>query len=251
MVDEELMQICPLYPENHIARTTYYRLMAAELLPNNVDKIIYMDGDMIVIGDIHALWEFDITNYAVAGAVDSLQFDDEIYRRLAFDKKNGYFNAGVELINLRYWREHNISNQAIAYIESHQDSLPFMDQDVINTILADKKAFIPIRYNYQTMYLTKFFSKAFTPEFMNDVLLNKEHPVIIHYNGGVKPWSWRYYALPYRKEWLRAYWKSPWFFAYKITPIGKYIKQLIKRVVRRKSLIRAQQSQYIPEAYNL
>ena len=251
VVDEKKISICPLNPENHIARSTYYRLMASELLPTEVQKVIYMDGDMIVRGEINALWNIDISNVAIAGAIDPSQFNNETYVRLNFDKKFGYFNAGVELINLRYWRENNISKQAIEFIESHKESLPLMDQDVVNTILADKKVFIPIRYNFQTMLLTKYFYRTFTDIFKKEVLENMLTPIIIHYNGGVKPWHWRYYALPYRKEWLQAYWHSSWFFAYEFTPITKYIKHLIKRIVHRKALITTQRNQYIQESHEL
>lgn len=250
-VNDEQMQICPLNPENHIARSTYYRLSAAEILPQNIEKIIYMDGDMIVCGDIEALWDYDMSGIAIAGAIDPSHFDDDTYRRLSFSKQFGYFNAGVEIINLEYWRDNNISSQALSYIVSHQEALPLMDQDVVNTVLANKKAFIPICFNFQTMYLTKYFSKDFSTEFMNEVMHTVSNPIVIHYNGGVKPWQWRYYGLPYRKEWLRAYWHSPWFFAYKIAPIGKYIKHLIKRVIKGGNYLAICQREYISEAHSL
>ena len=241
----------PLNPNHHVNKATYYNILASKILPNDIDKVIYMDGDMLVQGDISSLWDIDMTNYAMAAVWDSIAFDESVAVRLGYSPEHRYVNNGTSIYNLAYWREHNVDKFLLTFINEHYESLTFMDQDVENAVLAGYIKYLPVTYNFQVLFLTKYFSQAFTPEFMNEVLLNKEHPVIIHYNGGVKPWSWRYYALPYRKEWLRAYWKSPWFFAYKITPIGKYIKHLIKRVVRRKQLIQAQRNQYIPEAYDL
>lgn len=247
-VDEEQMQICPLNPENHVARTTYYRLMAGKLLPDTIDKILYFDGDMVVLGDIRELWNFDMTNYAIAGAIDSLQFDDETYERLDFDKKYGYINVGTELMNLKYLRENHIAEKSLDYIVKHPGILPLMDQDVINTLVADKKAFIPITFNYQVTYLMSYFYKTFPQTFKDEVLKNSNNPIIVHYNGGVKPWQWRYYGLPYKKLWDEEYKASPWCCARMNKPWTKYIKHLIKRVVRKKALLSAQRKQYIPES---
>ncbi len=251
VVEEEELRICPLNPNNHISRSTYYRLRAAVLLPDSVDKILYLDGDMIVCGDIRELWNYDISGKAIAGVVDSLQFDDETYNRLGFEKKYGYINAGVELINLYYWRKNQVSQLVINYIKNHQESLPMMDQDAINAVLAPVKSCLPICYNFQTMYLTKFFSKNFTSEFMNEVLITSKIPVVIHYNGGTKPWHWRYYGLPYRREWLFAYRHSSWCCAYKFTPLSGFVKYLVKRILLKDALIRARREQYIPESYDL
>ncbi len=251
VIDDETMKVCPLNPHNHISRSTYYRLMAATLLPDTIDKILYLDGDMVVRGEIRDLWNYDLHGKAIAGVADSLHYDDETYSRLGFDKKYGYFNAGVELINLKYWREKQVSRLAISFIESHQDNLPLMDQDTINAVLADVKAFLPICYNFQTMYLTKYFSKNFTPAFMEDVLANSKHPVIIHYNGGIKPWHWRYYGLPYQKEWDAAYKASPWHHARIQRPWGKHLKNLVKRATNKQSYLNDCREQYIMEVLHL
>jgi len=250
VVDEDVIRKFPLNPAHHATRPTYYRLMASKLLPDTVDKIIYLDGDMIVNGSLSDLWKEQIEGYAIAGVTDSLAFDEETYTRLGFDPKYSYFNAGLELISLKYWREHNISELTVNYVAENIDRLLFLDQDVANTLLADRKKILPTKYNFQTMYLTHYFSKNFTNEFFQDVLCTAQNPVIIHYCGGVKPWQYRYWGLPYLKEWNDAYKASLWKGIIVRKPWMKYVKFCIKRLVK-KNFKQTQLNEYIPEAYNL
>lgn len=241
----------PLNPNHHVNKATYYNILASRILPDSVDKVIYLDGDMLVRGDISPIWHMDMKGYAMAAVWDSIAFDENVAIRLGYSLEHKYVNNGTSIYNLKYWREHNIDKKALSFMDENFESLTFMDQDVANAVFAGHVKYLPITYNFQVMFLTKYFSKRFSTEFMENVLNTSQNPIIVHYNGGVKPWSWRYYGLPYRKEWLRAYWHSPWFFAYQITPIKKYIKHLIKRVIKRKSLVNTQRNQYISESYNL
>lgn len=241
----------PLNPDHHCNQATYYNILASRILPPEIDKVIYMDGDMIVQGDISELWNIDMKDYAMAAVWDSMTFDTITAERLGYDKNYAYFNNGTSVYNLSYWREHKIDKKALEYMETHLDSLIYMDQDVENAVLAGHIKYLPITFNFQAMFLCEYFWKLFDNNFKKQVLKTAKHPVIIHYNGGTKPWSWRYWKLPYRREWLREYWKSPCWFAYQIKPIGKYIKHLIKRVLKRKTLIKKQRSQYIKEAFEI
>ena len=251
IVDADIVKNCPVVPNYHVNVSAYYHILSPLILPQEIDKIIYMDGDMIVCDDICDLWSLDMEGYAMAAALDSVAFWDETYERLGYKAKYGYINNGVSIINLKYWREHHIYEKAVAFMNAHSDSLRLMDQDTENGVLREKMKILPITYNFQIMFLAEYFWNRFDDDFKTNVLETAKHPIVIHYNGGTKPWSWRYWKLPYRREWLREYWHSPWWFAYQIQPIGKYIKHLIKRIVRRRKTIAAQQSQYIPESHGL
>ena len=89
---------------NDITRTTYYRLYLAELLPAELDKVLYLDGDVIVRHSLLPLWNTNIEEKAVAAAYDCSSGRIEYYNRLKYPFELGYFNAGVLLINLKYWR---------------------------------------------------------------------------------------------------------------------------------------------------
>ena len=85
----------------HYSIDTYTRLWIADLFPEDVDKVLYLDSDIIVAGDIGALWRTEMGD-AVLGAVTI----PGSTRCAAFDipESYGYFNSGVLLVNLARWR---------------------------------------------------------------------------------------------------------------------------------------------------
>lgn len=215
----------------HISLPTYYRLQACNLLPNNIHKILYLDGDMIVSGDIRPLWDITMDGLAVAGVPDCASWSDEYFDRIKIDRKWGYINAGVSLYNLDYWREHNVSNILVQHIIEHPDMVPLMDQDAVNNKLKDKKTILPKKYNLQTWAFLKENWNHYDEQAQKEYLDAAKEPVIIHYSGWYKPWQIRsYYGMPFFNLWIK-YWKlSGWKNAVKYKPIIKYIKFVIKYV---------------------
>ena len=90
---------------DHITLPTYYRLQACNILPASIHKILYLDGDMLVLGSIQFLWSINLEGYAFAGAEDMDSVCGDCFRRLDYDSKYGYYNAGVSLYNFDYWIE--------------------------------------------------------------------------------------------------------------------------------------------------
>ena len=101
-----------------VTKAAYYRLELAELLPESIDKVLYLDGDIIVRRSINDLWNTDISNYALAAVPDN---------NIGLDLRSGYFNSGVMLINLKYWREHNLREEYYRFIKNHPDRIRFWD----------------------------------------------------------------------------------------------------------------------------
>lgn len=86
----------------------YLRLLAPTLLPD-IDKALYLDCDLIVNGDIQELYNINLEDYAVAAVHDATLSYNIVKDYLGYDYwKDGYFNSGVLLMNLRYWRTHNL-----------------------------------------------------------------------------------------------------------------------------------------------
>jgi lipopolysaccharide biosynthesis glycosyltransferase len=117
-VNSDIIAKLPM-PKNdslsHISPATYYRLLISEILPIEVHKAIYLDCDIIVKESMFELWDIDISNFAV-GAVHQLYNEIVDAERLGYPINYGYFNAGVLLINIDYWREHQISKKLIDYL---------------------------------------------------------------------------------------------------------------------------------------
>ena len=131
---------------NRISIATYYRCLLSRILPVNIDKILYIDCDIVVLNDISEFWNTDITQYAIGCIEDIGSDEEEYYSRLQYDKKYSYFNAGVLLINLKYWREHKIDEMCEQYFLAHSDRIRFNDQDLLNALLYKDKLFVPFRW---------------------------------------------------------------------------------------------------------
>lgn len=160
----------------HISIETYYRIILPNILSKNLNKVLYLDSDIIVNKNLADLWLVDIKSYAL-GAV----FDHKVQTRkeeLNIPNNFVYFNAGVLLINLDYWRKHNLSENLLKFIRNYPDKLLYHDQDAINALLYDQVYLLNDKWNVQT---ASFESK----EIDEKVLKN---PAIIHFTGASKPW---------------------------------------------------------------
>ena len=84
---------------------TYYRLILEDILSLDIHRIIYLDCDMIVRKSLKPLWDISLDGYSLAAVPDLSELMPERYLRLGYSEEMGYFNAGMLLINVDYWRE--------------------------------------------------------------------------------------------------------------------------------------------------
>lgn len=250
-VDESLISECPLNPDSHISRPTYYRLMAPSLLPDAVDKILYLDGDMIVNGDISDLWNVDISEYAFAGVEDWAYVLADNYSRLQYEDKYGYYNAGVTLYNVDYWRKNNISAKIFEYINANKDRIKWLDQDAVNGFLHKERMVLPIKYNYQVFFFMRESWHLYSDEFKYDVINTSKSPAIIHYNGHVKPWDYHYYGYPYYRVWKKYARMSQWHFRVKRENLFDYLKFVVKCLFFKDKALRLRNRDLVSQAYSL
>jgi len=179
---------------------TFYRLFLTELLPQNVHKVIYLDVDMIVRKSLSTLWEIDMSGYAIAGVPDMDEYEHIASRRLPYPMETGYLNAGMLIVNIDFWREHNMFSKFMAFISEHKKILLANDQDILNSLFYDKKKVLPVNYNFQNGFLYR--NKKYIGNLKADIERFMKDPVIVHYTGK-KPWdidcnnpmrtAWHYY----------------------------------------------------------
>lgn len=194
----------------HVSVATYYRLFITEFLPKTVEKIIYLDGDIIVRNSLADLWATDIDNYALGVIGDMHEVKHIQSGRLPYDVKNeGYFNAGVLLINVKYWRENNCLKACYDVIEKYQELLILHDQDVLNIAFHNKKKWLSVTYNMQTGFLFKDQRIWNVPHIEEDLNVVKHDPVIVHYTTLDKPWKLECFH-PYCKDWRKNFFRTQW-----------------------------------------
>lgn len=212
--------------------SAYYRLFATEWLSENIDRVIYLDCDLIVVGDIKSLWKEHLdNNTALCATHDFIRIND--YHRLQINPMlHTYFNSGVLLINLSYWRLHSIGQRCVDYLCTYPERILIADQEALNAVLVGKVKYIHPKYNTMSFYFAKeeYLSICTWYSDMNMIREAIKEPVIVHF-AGEKPWFKGDY-LPYRDEWMKylnmTEWKSM-KIGYKRGWKGRY-KQLKQKI---------------------
>ena len=170
-----------------ISIATYYRCILSRILPDSIDKLIYLDCDIVILGSIRPLWDISLAGIGVAAVEDMGCREPARYEILQYPMEYSYFNAGVLLINLSYWREHDIAQACIDYFHKYPERILYNDQDLLNSILYKDKKLIDIKWNVQDAFYrsaSHIIREGNKKEI--DALL---HPVILHYTNR-KPWKY-------------------------------------------------------------
>lgn len=197
----DFAELPALKRKTHLNQSTYYRLILSKILPDNLDKVLYLDGDIIVRHSLLPLWNTNLKDYAVAASTDFYSGVIQFYNRLRYPSQYGYFNAGVLLINLDYWRTHDVQISFFRFMKEHPDSIYFHDQDVLNAVFYNNKLSLPIKYNLMTLFLSKWPQFDYW-KYQKQLSEAIEDPVIIHYSGE-KPWEYCRYALPFESTFFK------------------------------------------------
>lgn len=208
-VDISLFPNFPLKNSDRLPRAAYYRLFLTDILPDTIDKVLYLDGDIIVRHSIIPLWQTNLNGYAVGVAIDSDEGTIEKYNRLRYPNQKSYFNSGVMLINLEYWRKNDVKRDFLDYLSKYSERIIHADQDILNVIFQDNKLSIPIKYNFQT----GFFKK--TPlwdywKFEEEFKEGLKDPVIVHFAAN-HPWNaYSRDPHPYRSTFYKYQCRTKW-----------------------------------------
>ncbi|MDQ0884709.1 glycosyltransferase family 8 protein [Peribacillus sp. V2I11] len=161
---------------HHLTQETYHRISIPDLIEKDIEKVIYLDSDIVIKEDITKLWDINIDHYFLSAVQDAwLGLKKLRHSDLSIPEDGDYFNAGVLVLNLKKWREHNITNQIIDFMKNNQNIIRYPSQDSMNGILHDKWLQLDAKWNYQSKHL-----------YNTDLRLE---PAIIHYTGtDSKPW---------------------------------------------------------------
>ncbi|MBP2660068.1 MAG: glycosyl transferase family 8 [Firmicutes bacterium] len=145
--------------------------MAPYILPESIDRILYLDADIIINGSLHELYEQDFEGAYAAVIKDRFDFCDEVVlqkQKLGMIDSDVYFNSGVMLMNLSVFRENIKLNDIMEFIEEHRDKLFYFDQDILNCLLLEHKKLCDLQYNFQAYPFEKLdlFKAGFVQEYL-------------------------------------------------------------------------------------
>ena len=127
---------------------TYYRLMAANVLPEE-DKIVYLDCDIVVLEDVAHLFAVDM-GAALLGAVPTDPPSAQRMGEILGVPIGMVFNAGVLLCNLAEWRKIDLYSRSMEALERFKDKLRYQDQDALSIVCGERIIAIDPRWNNTT-----------------------------------------------------------------------------------------------------
>jgi lipopolysaccharide biosynthesis glycosyltransferase len=152
---------------------TYFRLFLAQIIPEDVDSGLVLDSDLVVTGSIKELANIDLSKKYIYAASEAFPAHNiERFKKIGFNA-NGYFNSGVSLINLKAWRDLNLTAKFLSIADNYMDKLEWYDQDILNIHFLNNWGQFDSKYN--AVHITKELSVM---------------PVIVHYASYSKPWHY-------------------------------------------------------------
>ena len=203
LTDDIVSQFSSTIKESdHVSIATYFRLYIPSLIPKDIDRILYLDGDIICTGSLSSLYETNLEGFSMAAVTDERTCDTENFERLNYPLENGYAAAGVLLINVNWWLKNNVQQKTLEFIHNNKKICLWHDQDALNKILNGTVKFCHIKYNvYEHLYENE---NNYPALFNKEIKEAVENPVIIHFCSGRKPWTFES-RCPFTAIWLKLY----------------------------------------------
>lgn len=193
----------------HVSTAALYKFNIANLFPD-LDKLLYLDGDILVQQDLESLFAFDISQVYAAVVKDykPMTYSPTQVEKLKI-KHSAYFNSGVMLLNLKKFREDDLFHKLLEY-RLHGINF-FMDQDALNVVFQEKVIYLPLYYNVMTSVMGFFTLEELVSYYEVTGVQSKkeiyEKASIVHLCTKYKPW--KYSNVPFADEWYRYYKLSP------------------------------------------
>lgn len=188
-VGEKDFQNAPVV--KYYTKEMYYRLLAFKYLPADLERILYLDPDILVINSIQKLYELDLSEWMYAAAYHDRLIVKELNQVRFFDYEiEEYYNSGVLLMNLVRQRELIKEKEIYDFVEKNKNRLILPDQDVLNSLYSKEiRKLDEIEFNYDTRFY-KFYRFLSKGKINMDYVMH--HTAILHFCGKKKPWQSNY-----------------------------------------------------------
>lgn len=189
--------------------STFMRIFLPEIISDKIEKILYLDIDMIVLGNLRELFSIKMEGNAFLVCIDDCEYSTKTFNRIDLPftewKGKSYFNTGMMLIDLDCWRKENLTQNVLLFMREHQNKkYRLADQDVLNVIFHDRAKIISSKYNYLLNLMLDYRNFDIRQEQYSMIQAASTCPRIVHRYGYEHPWYsdsknpytkiWRYFA---------------------------------------------------------
>ena len=195
----------------------YARLFVSSDLPSDLDRVLYLDCDIVINKSIKELWNLDMRNKTIAALNDA--FSPQYRANIGLQKNDIMFNSGVMLIDLNRWKSQRVEERLLKFIESKNGKIQQGDQGALNAVLSQDTYCFEPRFNSVTIYYDFNYDEMMIYRKPAEGFYSKEEirraadePTIIHFTTSFlskRPWivgcQHRYVDV-----WLHFKALSPW-----------------------------------------
>jgi lipopolysaccharide biosynthesis glycosyltransferase len=184
----------------HFPREASFPLLLADLLPPAVERVLFLDADMLVLDDLANLWETSMDQHVLAAAPDSAvplcsaPRGVKGWQALGIPREAPYFNCGVLMIHLMRWCQREVTRRARHYLETTRERIDFLHQEALNAVLWDDWKPLDSRWNLLGSRAGRSYERTPSEAW--------RQPGIVHFAGRMKPWRAPIggpFDAPYRK----------------------------------------------------
>jgi len=222
-VDTSKLKNVKYRAKNPLSSAAYYRILLNSILPKTINKVLYLDCDLLVLKSVRDIFDINLEGYALAAVRDqeNLPVNDEHRLQLNLPYKCTYFCSGVMLINLEHWRKYGVEEKLIEFA-CRERTVYFHDQDALNYLFWNRWFELSPKWN--RFNLVAYNKKNFgTYEDEYDYIYN---PSILHFASPAKPWlkihfvNWKrlykkYYEICFNQKMVQKPFKANKTIVYK------------------------------------
>ena len=176
---------------------TWMRLCMTKGIPDNVDRVLCMDSDTLVRGDLSEMWNIDMKDNLLAGVADCVNVR-AFKKHFMMEDGDIYCNAGMFMYNMKAWRESGVEERFKKIIQGLNGNVFFVEQTLLNSVCRGRIIKLPAEYNSYTLFYAFSYKNLirwrkptlfYTPE---EVEYARNNPKIIHYTNNFymisRPW---------------------------------------------------------------
>lgn len=156
-----------------ITKSMYSRFLIPYLKPE-INKAIYSDIDVIVLGDISEMYNENLSGYAIAAVLEAFGCNPLNKTMFGISDTHRYFSSGNLIIDCNLWRKNNIIQKIREIEKRYRNVLKFADMEILNILFQDSYKELEPKYCYINQ-------NYFFPDIPKDIFIR-------HYNGAIKPW---------------------------------------------------------------
>lgn len=180
-------------PATRFPPASWARLCAPDILPESLRRVLYLDADTLVRGDLRTLFHLPLGPLPLAAVPDDSP--PALHQRPGLPLPTRSLNSGVLLMDLTRWRHEKLAEKLTRFLFDHGAILRYPDQDTLNQVLAERWLPLPRIYNYQVLYAFNHPPAA--------------APVIVHFVAEIKPWH-RLHLAREGRRYRRLRRQTPW-----------------------------------------